>query len=183
MQTKTTFGIGDEVVYPMHGMGRVADILTRTMAGQPRRFYQVVLETRICGDVLVPVDQARVLGLRRPLQARQVRRVLRQLQQATSQRPKKGQNVSHYAWCKACLRQSGSLGLAEVRRFLHDLESRERLTDLRLRLLRTYVYKQLTSEIAHALRCSPTVAAHLVDVALTSQHPITTLPPPVSEEC
>jgi CarD family transcriptional regulator len=181
MRTRTTFGIGDKVVYPMHGIGWVANILTQTMAGQPRRFYQIVLEARVHGDVLVPVDHARALGLRRPLQARQVQNVLQRLQQAASRQPKKGQNTSHYGWCKACIRQKGALGLAEVRRFLYDLEGRERLTDRRLRRLRTYVYTQLPTEIAHALHCSPTAAAHMVDVALTSQRPMPTLRSPVPE--
>jgi CarD family transcriptional regulator len=181
MRTSTTFGIGDEVVYPMHGIGWVATILTKMMMGQPRHFYQIVLEARMPGDVLVPVDHARALGLRRPLQARHVLRVLRRLQQAASRQPKKGQNASHYGWCKTCIRQRGAVGLAEVRRFLHDLEGHERLTDRRLRRLRTYVSTQLATEIAHALHCSPTAAAHMIDVALTSQHPMTTLPSPHPE--
>lgn len=181
MRTRAIFRIGEKVVYPLHGIGCVAQILTQTRAGRTRSFYQVVLETRVRGEVLVPVDTARALGLRRPLHARQVRRVLRRLQQTASRLPRGGQNSSHYAWCKACLRQNGALGLAEVRRFLHDLECRVGLTDLRLRLLRTYVYTQLATEIAHAIHCSHRDAEHVVDVALTSQHPITTLPPPVPD--
>jgi len=64
------------------------------------------------------------------------------------------------------------MGLAEVRRFLHDLEQVESFVNLRLRQLRSYVYIELPTEIAQALGCSPATAEHLVDTALTSKHPI-----------
>jgi CarD family transcriptional regulator len=182
MRIRTPFRSGEKVVYPMHGVGRVAKIHTRTIAGQPRRFYQIVLEDQTRGDVFVPVDNAQALGLRRPLHARQVRQTLQQLQQTASQPLKRGQGNSHYAWCKERLRQGEALGLAEVRRFLHDLEHLGSVTDLHLRLLRTYVCTQLVTEIAQALRCSRAEAERVVDLALTSRCPIAALSLPGTAE-
>ena len=98
--------------------------------------------------------------------------VVQRLQQAASQPALRGQSESHYSWCKQRLRQGQALGLAEVRRFLHDLEQVENFANLRLRQLRSYVYVELPAEIAQALGCSLATAEHLVDTALTSKHPV-----------
>ena len=169
---EVTFHIGDTVVYGMQGTGRIHNILTRTMEAVPRQLYEIVLEKNR-GEVLVPLEEATALGLRHALQASQVPQVLRRLQQGASRPLQRGQGEDHYTWCKRRLRQGDVLGLAEVRRFLHDLEQVESVVHPRLRQLRAYVYTQLPAEIAQALQCSLTTAEGLVDTALTSTHPVT----------
>ena len=168
---EATFHIGDTVVYAMQGIGRIADITTRTVGGQQQGFYQIELEKNK-GEVLVPVGDAVALGLRCTLSASEVPQVLQQLQRAASQPVLRGQSEHHYLWCKQRLRQGQALGLAEVRRFLHDLEQVESFSNLRLRQLRSYVYAQLPVEIAQALGCSLAIAEHLIDTALTSKRPV-----------
>jgi RNA polymerase-interacting CarD/CdnL/TRCF family regulator len=63
MRTRATFDIRDKIVYPMHGIGWVANMLTQTRAGQPRHFYQIVLTARVRRNVLVPVAYARAGGV------------------------------------------------------------------------------------------------------------------------
>jgi len=174
--TEATFHIGDSVVYAMQGSGRIKNIVTRTTESRQQGFYQIELEKNT-GEVLVPVKDAAALGLRHALSASEVPQVLRRLQRAASQLALRGQSENHYLWCKQLLRQGNVLGLAEVRRFLHDLEQVESFANLRLRQLRSYVYAQLPTEIAQALGCSLATAEHLVDAALTSKHPVT-LPVP-----
>jgi RNA polymerase-interacting CarD/CdnL/TRCF family regulator len=161
----------------MHGVGRVAQILRRTLAGRSRRFYQIVLEAGSGGQVLVPMEHARELGLRHPRQAQEVLPAVRRLQRAASRPTQRRQSAHHYAWCQERLRQDGALGLAEVRRFLYDLEKVEGFTNPHLRQLRTYVYTQIPTEIAQALRCSQADAVQTVDTALTSRR-LPTLPLP-----
>ena len=168
---ETTFHIGDTVVYGMQGTGRIHNILTRTIEAVPRHMYEIVLEKNR-GEVLVPLAEATALGLRHTLQAAQVPQVLQRLQQGASRPLQRGQGEDHYTWCKRRLRQGDVLGLAEVRRFLHDLEQVESLVHPRLRQLRAYVYAQLPAEIAQALRCPLTTAERLVDTALTSTQPV-----------
>jgi len=168
---EATFHIGDTVVYGMQGTGRIHNILTRTMEAVPRQLYEIVLEKNR-GEVLVPLEEATALGLRHALQASQVPQVLRRLQQGASRSLQRGQGEDHYTWCKRRLRQGDVLGLAEVRRFLHDLEQAESIVHPRLRQLRAYVYTQFPAEIAQALQCSLTTAEHLVDTALTSTQPV-----------
>jgi CarD family transcriptional regulator len=168
---EATFHIDDTVVYAMHGIGRIKNIVTHTTEGRPQSFYQIELEKNK-GEVLVPVEDAAVHGLRYTLSASEVPQVLQRLQQAASRPALRGQSESHYLWCKQRLRQGQALGLAEVRRFLHDLEQVENFTNLRLRQLRSYVYAELPAEIAQALGCSLATAEHLIDTALTSKHPV-----------
>ena len=166
---EATFHIGDTVVYAMQGIGRIEDITTRTVGGRQQGFYQIELEKNK-GEVLVPVEDAAALGLRYVLSASEVPQVLQRLQRAASQPVLRGQSENHYLWCKQHLRQGQAL--AEVRRFLHDLEQVEHFTNLSLRQLRSYVYVELPIEIAQALGCSLQTAEHLVDTALTSKHPV-----------
>jgi len=168
---EATFHIGDTVVYAMHGIGRIQDIITRTTEGRPQGFYQIALEKNK-GEVLVPVGDAAALGLRYALSASEVPQVLQRLQRTASRPALRGQSEQHYLWCKQRLRQGQALGLAEVRRFLRDLEQVESFSNLRLRQLRSYVYAQLPAEIAQALGCSLATAEHLVNTALTSKRPV-----------
>jgi CarD family transcriptional regulator len=168
---EATFHIGDTVVYAMQGTGRIKDITTRTTEGQQRDFYQIELGKNK-GEVLVPCEDAAALGLRHALSASEVPQVLQLLQRAASRPVLRGQSEQHYLWCKQRLRQGQAPGLAEVRRFLHELEQVESFANLRLRQLRSYVYAQLPTEIAPALRCSLATAEHLVNTALTSTHPV-----------
>ena len=169
--TEATFHIDDTVVYAMHGIGRIKTIVTRATEGRLQDFYKIVLEKNN-GEVLVPVEDAAALGLRLALSASEVPQVLQRLQQAASRPVLRGQSESHYLWCKQRLRQGQALSLAEVRRFLHDLEQVENFVNLRLRQLRSYVYIELPTEIAQALGCSLATAEHLVDTVLTSKHPM-----------
>lgn len=60
------FQVGDQVVYPPQGGGTIQGIVEREIAGEPRQYLQVVF---VRGDmeVLVPLDSARQVGLRRTL--------------------------------------------------------------------------------------------------------------------
>src|SRR2546427_7972172 len=168
---EATFHIGDTVVYAMQGIGRINNIVTRTTEGRPQGFYQIGLEKNK-GEVLVPVEDAAVLGLHHALAAAEVPQVLQRLQQAASEPVLRGQSENHYLWCKQRLRQGQGLGLAEVRRFLDDIEQVEEFADLRLRQLRSYVYREMPAGNAQALGCSLATAEHLGDTALTSKHPV-----------
>ncbi|HEY7494024.1 MAG TPA: CarD family transcriptional regulator [Candidatus Tectomicrobia bacterium] len=167
----TTFQVGDTVVYAMHGTGQIVDILTQTVEGTAQDFYRIVL-TEKRGQVLVPVEEANPHGLRHPMQASEVPQVIQQLQQAATRSPRQRHPEDAYTWGKRRLREGQAAGLAEVRRFLHELEQMESITTPHMRQLRTYVYTQLPAEIAQALGDSQATADRLVDTALTSTRPI-----------
>lgn len=166
------FHIGEKVIYPMHGIGRIDTVVTRTVTGQPQRFYQIILEGKDEGHVFVPVDDAEAMGLRRALRADEVPQAVERLQHEASRQPDRGQSADHYTWCKERLRRGDALGLAEVRRFLHDLQQIENINNPNLRQLRSYVCEQLQAEIAQALECPKSTADEIIDRALTSKRPV-----------
>jgi CarD family transcriptional regulator len=167
----TTFQIGDTVVYAMHGPGQITNILTQTVQGAAQDFYQIILtEKRV--QMLVPVEEANMHGLRRPIQVSEVPQVIQQLQQAATRSPRQRHAEDAYTWGKRRLREGQAAGLAEVRRFLHELEQIETITTYHMRQLRAYVYTQLPTEIAQALGDSQATAERLVDTALTSTRPV-----------
>ena len=169
MTIEETFVVGDKVVYPMHGIGRLETIVSQTIEGQAQHFYQITFEGKGGGEVLIPVTGAKALGLRFALDATTVKQALNRLQSASERSPIPGHITDHYAWCKARLRQGDALGLAEVRRFIHDFEQLESLREFKFRQLRNYVCAQLAAEVAEALRCTKEDASRLVEAALTSK--------------
>lgn len=60
------FQVGDRVVYPPQGGGIIQEIVERQLLGQPQRYLKVVF---VRGDmeVLVPLENAMQVGLRRTL--------------------------------------------------------------------------------------------------------------------
>lgn len=69
-----TFQVGDKVIYPNHGLGIVEQIETRTILGTTCGFYQLRM---VSSDttVLVPVDNAAGVGLRRAVSDAEVARL------------------------------------------------------------------------------------------------------------
>jgi len=62
------FGVGDPVIYPQHGAGRVVAIEHRTIGDVEREYLVVDLELQDL-KVWVPVDEAEQVGVREPTPA------------------------------------------------------------------------------------------------------------------
>ncbi|GAB6089165.1 CarD family transcriptional regulator [Spirochaeta dissipatitropha] len=60
---KTTFAAGQEVVYPLQGVGIINKIETREFQGKTILYYVIYLEVSDM-TVMVPVDKAEPLGIR-----------------------------------------------------------------------------------------------------------------------
>jgi CarD family transcriptional regulator len=61
--TLIEFKVGDNAVYPGHGVGKVTSIDTKEILGQKKTFYSVqILETGM--KIMVPLDNAKSVGLR-----------------------------------------------------------------------------------------------------------------------
>jgi CarD family transcriptional regulator len=68
------FEIGDQVVYPNHGVGIIEKISNRLVQGKFERFYLL----RICANdilVMVPTANATDIGLRRTIDGKEVNRL------------------------------------------------------------------------------------------------------------
>lgn len=77
MQARTpqpSFKIGDKAVYPAQGVAEVTSIEEKDIAGKRMWFYVLrILDTN--RKIMVPIHQARSVGLRRPVDEKGVRQI------------------------------------------------------------------------------------------------------------
>ena len=74
------FNKEDYVVYPMHGVGHIADITSKSVLNKRKKYYIVeLINTNM--RVMVPVDKADDIGLRHIIPKRDVNKVLKLLQE------------------------------------------------------------------------------------------------------
>jgi CarD family transcriptional regulator len=74
------FKVGEKVVYPAHGVGEVEAVRTQVISGTERKFYMLrILDTDM--KIMVPVDNAMAVGLRKIVDKTTVSRVYRILRE------------------------------------------------------------------------------------------------------
>lgn len=80
------FNIGDKVVYPMHGAGVIEGIEEREISGEKLRYYIIKLPM---GEMkaMVPLHKVDEVGLRRVVNAEEIRKVLESLKSVSSGMP------------------------------------------------------------------------------------------------
>src|ERR1700744_829181 len=80
------FEIGDSVVYPHHGAGRVIRKEMKTVLGESREYLTIkILHNEM--TVMVPTENAAVAGLRRVIDEETCQKVMGVLQQESSDIP------------------------------------------------------------------------------------------------
>jgi len=68
------FKVGDKVVYPAHGVGKIDSIQARNVGGVDQKFYMItIIETGM--KIMVPVLQADNVGLRKVVDSKTVEKV------------------------------------------------------------------------------------------------------------
>ena len=73
------FKVGDKVIYPNHGLGVIEQVSNQSISGQQIQFYQLRLQENN-STVLIPIQNANMIGLRRIIDRREVKDLLRTLQ-------------------------------------------------------------------------------------------------------
>lgn len=69
------FKVGDNAVYPGHGVGKVISIDTKEILGQKKSFYSIqILKTGM--KIMVPLDNVKSVGLRPIISADEATKVL-----------------------------------------------------------------------------------------------------------
>ena len=66
LEAQVKFQVGDQVVYPPQGAGVVQEIVERQVLGEPQKYLKVVF-VRGNMEVLVPLEKALEVGLRRTM--------------------------------------------------------------------------------------------------------------------
>lgn len=85
------FKVGEKVVYPAHGVGEIEAVRIQVVSGTERKFYMLrILDTDM--KIMVPVDNAMAVGLRKIIDKTTVTRVYRIL------REKKKPHMDQQTW-------------------------------------------------------------------------------------
>jgi CarD family transcriptional regulator len=81
------FRVGDTVVYPHHGAGRILEVVEQDCQGSPRRYYSIqILHSDM--TVMVPVDATEKAGIRPVISEYEVEEVLGVLRDDATRMPK-----------------------------------------------------------------------------------------------
>ena len=114
-----TFGIGDYVVYPTHGVGKISAIETQTIAGEELRLFVIVFELDRM-TLCVPVEKAETSRLRRLSTRQQMEKTFVVLKgRSRSKRTMWSRRAQEY---EAKLNSGDPMAIAEVVRDLYPRE-------------------------------------------------------------
>ena len=74
LSTTKSFKVGDKVVYPGHGVGKIEEITTKLIAGTKQEFFHIsIMETDL--KIMVPLFQAEGVGLRKVVDKKSIDKV------------------------------------------------------------------------------------------------------------
>jgi CarD family transcriptional regulator len=140
------YSVGDNVVYPRHGAGKITKIEPREVLGQKRDYLTIrILHNDM--TVMVPVENADRTGLRKVVGSDDVVEVLEVLRGAPTKMP---QNWSHrYKHNEAKLKTGDIFEVAEVVRNLAVRNAGKDLSTGEKQML-TKAKKILASELMYA---------------------------------
>ncbi|MBV9310726.1 MAG: CarD family transcriptional regulator [Solirubrobacterales bacterium] len=141
------FEVGDNVVYPHHGAGKVIRKEVKDILGEKREYLTIkILHNEM--TVMVPTENAAVAGLRRVIDEETVKKVLAVLQDECSEMPKNWNRRFKHNRDK--IKTGDIYELAEVVRNLAIRESQKGLSTGEKQMF-TRAKKILASELMYAL--------------------------------
>jgi CarD family transcriptional regulator len=157
------FEIGDSVVYPHHGAGKVLRKEMKTVLGESREYLTIkILHNDM--TVMVPTENAALAGLRRVIDEETVQKVLAVLQDECSEMPKNWNRRFKHNRDK--IKTGDIYELAEVVRNLAIREAEKGLSTGEKQMF-TRAKKILASELMYALEMDEEqVEAHLTNLLL-----------------
>ena len=157
------FEIGDNVVYPHHGAGKVIRKEQKEILGERREYLTIkILHNDM--TVMVPTENAALAGLRRVIDEETVQKVLAVLQDECSEMPKNWNRRFKYNRDK--IKTGDIYELAEVVRNLAIREAQKGLSTGEKQMF-TRAKKILCSEMMYALEMDQErVDAHLTGLLL-----------------
>jgi CarD family transcriptional regulator len=159
------FEIGDSVVYPHHGAGKVLRKEVKNVLGESREYLTIkILHNDM--TVMVPTENAALAGLRRVIDEETVKKVLAVLQDESSEMPKNWNRRFKHNRDK--IKTGDIYELAEVVRNLALREQQKGLSTGEKQMF-TRAKKILASELMYALEMDEEqVDVHLTGLLTTS---------------
>src|ERR1700759_4858270 len=156
------FEIGDNVVYPHHGAGKVIRKEQKEILGERREYLTIkILHNDM--TVMVPTENAALAGLRRVIDEETVQKVLAVLQDECSEMPKNWNRRFKYNRDK--IKTGDIYELAEVVRNLALREAEKGLSTGEKQMF-TRAKKILASELMYALDKDEEEAENYLDELL-----------------
>jgi CarD family transcriptional regulator len=160
------YSIGDNVVYPHHGAGKVLKKEQKEVLGE-KRLYLTIKILHNDMTVMVPCENAARAGLRRVIDDEAVQRVLAVLRDDVSQMPKNWNRRFKHNRDK--IKTGDVYELAEVVRNLAIRESEKGLSTGEKQMY-TRAKKILASELMYALEMDEGEAEEHLDSVIAEAH-------------
>lgn len=157
------FKIGDNAVYPAHGVARVTGIESRDIAGQKKEFYILkIIDTDM--KLMIPTDGAVRVGLRDVISkgdAEKVMGILRDPEMAVTVQPWN----KRYREYTEMLSSGSAFEVAKVLRDLHRVKAEKELSFSERRLLEQ-ARQLVVNELALANQCDVENVERELDMVL-----------------
>jgi CarD family transcriptional regulator len=161
------FKVGDNIVYPMHGVGEIEAIEKKVILGKRSEYYIItILNSGM--KVMIPVKNAEQIGIRSIIPKKDVKKVLavltkNEISSVDDWKERYQNNIDKV--------KSGSI--YEVSEVARDLYRRGREKELSIMERKLYenAYQLVTHEIALSKNIEIEEAGNLVSEALSSHHP------------
>ena len=132
---KTSFKVGDKAVYPAQGVAEVVSIEEKDIAGQRQKFYVLrILDTN--RKIMVPVDNARHVGLRPPISEKEIQEIFAILRERTIAFDNQTWNRRYRGFMDK-IKTGSVFDVAEVMRDLYRLKAEKSLSFGERRMLET----------------------------------------------
>jgi CarD family transcriptional regulator len=132
---KQTFKVGDKAVYPAQGVAEVISIEEKDIAGNRLKFYVLrILDTN--RKIMVPVNNAKSVGLRKPISEEEIEEIFAILRERTIAFDNQTWNRRYRGFMDK-IKTGSVFDVAEVMRDLYRLKAEKSLSFGERRMLET----------------------------------------------
>lgn len=153
------FTVGDKVVYPSHGVGKIEALEEKEVAGQKIHCYVLSIIGKEL-KIIVPVFNAKKVGLRQIIQEEEVEKVFDILRDEINNMPPKWNKRYNFNMDK--IRTGSIYEIAEVFKNLTRLGRRKELSFGERKMLDS-TRELIVMEIAHSKRIGTAQAESLIN--------------------
>lgn len=157
------FKIGDNAVYPAHGVAQITGIESRDIAGQKKEFYILkIIDTDM--KLMIPTDGAARAGLRDVISKRDAQKVMRILKDPEVAVTVQPWNKRYREYTEM-LSSGSAFEVAKVLRDLHRVKAEKELSFSERRLLEQ-ARQLVVTELALAKNCDVQKVEHELEAVL-----------------
>jgi CarD family transcriptional regulator len=158
------FNIGDKIVYPMHGVGEIEGIEKKVILGKRSEYYLITIINNGM-KVMIPVNNAKEIGIRSIIARRDIKKVMTIL--STEADSIEEDWKIRYQNNIDKVKSRSIFEVAEVARDLYRRGSEKELSIMERKLYEN-AYQLITYEVAMSKNIDIEDAGNLVSEALSS---------------